>query len=563
MGIKLAKVDVKAYRSIASEGLAFELGSGMNALVGPNNVGKSNVMRAIALGFGEDIDGFKLERDTPANLQWARPTVNLEFRVDRPAGAEKTLLKRAAEIEEDVKPGGRHYADVGTVILRVKYSKEGRQEYLVTRGAGDRRASEALNEKAIAQLRKCVRFVLVRSGEDLSDFLRGRFSEVLGNVLGEAEAAALSAARDQREAYVQGLLDTLMKPLADRVSQELAEVVPEIGGVDLVPSVPGIDETIRNADVRLTDAALTDLQAKGTGVRGGLLVAMLSYLAEHSKRSLVFAVEEPESFLHPRAQEVIRGDLEQLAARTDVTLMTTTHSPLVLSRRAEARVFSLGKSQEGVTALEQETKGDESHTDAIRTLFASALAPVLLEEVAETDLPDPCKAILLVEGGTDVTYLRTAVERCGRPELLADLHLVAGEGAKHAAVQAILWRQRGVAPVLGLFDADVHGKSAKELLTRDFKFQGPHVKTYAQWAGKRVDNAEAEQLLPESLFERFFDLVGEQAMGSKRRAGEGWAYDIDARYKADFASYVEQEATADDLAKFVEALEELRSAANI
>ncbi len=563
MGIKLAKVEVKAYRSIGEGSpMTLTLGSGMNALVGPNNVGKSNVIRAIALGFGEDIDGFKLERDTPANLQWARPTVNLEFRIDRPAGAERTLVKRAKAVEEDVKSGGRHYADVGTVILRVKYSKEGRQEYLVTRGAGDRRASEELNEKAIAQLRKCVRFVLVRSGEDLSDFLRGRFSEVLGNVLGEAEAAALSAASDQRDAYVQGLVDTLMKPLADRVGRELKEVVPEIGGVDLVPGVPGIDETIRDADIRLSDAALTDLQSKGTGVRGGLLVAMLSYLAEHSRRSLVFAVEEPESFLHPRAQEVIRDDLEQLAARTDVTLITSTHSPLVLSRVPEARVFSLGKSPGGVTALEQETRGDESHTGAIRSLFASALAPVLLEEAAVTELPEPCGAILLVEGETDVTYLRVAAERCGRPELLVDLHLVAGDGAKHAAVQAILWRQRGVAPVLGLFDDDVHGKSAKKLLTGEFKFQGPHVKTYAQWAG-RVDDAEAEQLLPEGLFSRFFDRVGDEAMASKRRAGKGWTYEIETHYKAEFASFVEHEATAEELDKFVEALEDLRSAVNL
>jgi len=562
VGIKLAKVEVKAYRSIAGDGMTLQLGSGMNALVGPNNVGKSNVMRAIALVFGEDIDGFDLSRDTPANLQWARPRVTLEFRVDRPSGAEPTLLRRAKEIENEVNPGGTHYADSGTIILRVKYSKEGRQEYLVTRGAGDRRAPEALNLKAIAHLRKCVRFVVVRSGEDLSDFLRGRFSEVLGNVLGEAESVALAAAREQRDGYVQGLLETLMKPLADRVSQELAEVVPEIGSVELVPSVPKIEDTIRDADVRLSDAALTDLQAKGTGVRGGLLVAMLSYLAEHSKRSLVFAIEEPESFLHPRAQEVIRSDLEDLAARSDVTLITSTHSPLVLSRAPEARVFSLGKSSHGVTTLEHETKGDDSHTLAIRSLFASSLAPALLEEAAETQLPEPCSAILLVEGETDVTYLRVAAERCGRPELLADLHLVAGDGAKHAAVQMILWRQRGVAPVLGLFDDDVHGKSAKKLLTSDFKFQGQHVKTYAKWAGP-VEDAEAEHLLPGGLFSRFFKQAGDGAMASKRRAGEDWVYEIDTGHKAAFASFVEQEATADELAKFVVALEELRSAVNL
>ena len=60
--------------------MALELGAGMNAFVGPNNVGKSNVMRAIALGFGEDVDGFDLERDTPANFLWGRDV--LPGRVD-------------------------------------------------------------------------------------------------------------------------------------------------------------------------------------------------------------------------------------------------------------------------------------------------------------------------------------------------------------------------------------------------------------------------------------------------------------------------------------------------
>lgn len=116
--------------------------------------------------------------------------------------------------------------------------------------------------------------------------------------------------------------------------------------------------------------------------------------------------------------------------------------------------------------------------------------------------------------------------------------------------------------MLGLFDDDVHGKSAKKLLTGDFKFQGPHVKTYAQWAG-RVDDAEAEQLLPEGLFSRFFDRVGDEAMASKRRAGKGWTYEIEPHYKAEFASLVEHEATAEELDKFVEALEDLRSAVNV
>ena len=104
-----------------------------------------------------------------------------------------------------------------------------------------------------------------------------------------------------------------------------------------------IEHTISQADVRLTDIASTDLEGKGTGIRGGLLVAMLKYISDESRRSLFLAVEEPETFLHPAAQEQIREDLQELGRRSDVTLLVTTHSPFVIPRGPEAQVISLAK----------------------------------------------------------------------------------------------------------------------------------------------------------------------------------------------------------------------------
>lgn len=98
-----------------------------------------------------------------------------------------------------------------------------------------------------------------------------------------------------------------------------------------------MERTLSSVEVRLGDVITTGLSDKGTGVRGGVLVAMLQYLAEQSKRSLVLAVEEPEAFLHPGAQEAIRDELVALARRVDVTLLVTTHSPYVISRTPRPR----------------------------------------------------------------------------------------------------------------------------------------------------------------------------------------------------------------------------------
>src|SRR5689334_18347882 len=109
MGVKLVKVEVKRYRSIYDEPVVLELADGMNALVAPNNVGKSNLLRAIALAFGEDyVDGFSQNRDAPAGLLWARPSVTLTFRVHDPVSQrEKTLLRYADSYERSAVPRRR------------------------------------------------------------------------------------------------------------------------------------------------------------------------------------------------------------------------------------------------------------------------------------------------------------------------------------------------------------------------------------------------------------------------------------------------------------------------
>jgi putative ATP-dependent endonuclease of the OLD family len=141
LGLKLTRIEIKSYRSVPRE-IRLDLGTGANVFVGPNNVGKSNLMRALGLVFGEGADAFDLERDAPATALWARPTITLDFAVGAPVrGFEKTLLRYAKKAEEAVlaeRPSSNAtpYASAGRIRLRVKYTKtEGRSEYVVTRGA--------------------------------------------------------------------------------------------------------------------------------------------------------------------------------------------------------------------------------------------------------------------------------------------------------------------------------------------------------------------------------------------------------------------------------------------
>jgi predicted ATP-dependent endonuclease of OLD family len=66
---------------------------------------------------------------------------------------------------------------------------------------------------------------------------------------------------------------------------------------------------------------------KGTGYRRLFMVARFRYLAEKSKSgNIIYLIEEPETFLHPTAQQDLLTALKGLS--DDNQVITTTHSPV-------------------------------------------------------------------------------------------------------------------------------------------------------------------------------------------------------------------------------------------
>ena len=347
--MKLETLEVKNYRSLFAdqEGrhLALRLGNGLNTIVGPNNCGKSNVFRALAVALDPDFR-FDRSRDMPTAKMWAKPSITLTFVVP-PTGStssERTLLKYLDEYERIANPSARStFAAEGRIKLRVtieggEESIGTRRETFVSSGAGGRTlpAEHEVAVRSLSQFHRCFHFVFMHSGQSLETLLAGKFRAILHKVLRDDLQQEFSDAEQSRNRFVADLQSGLLSPLTERIRGELHGLFPEITDVVLRPDVRSLEETLAQMRVEVTDLALTDLADKGTGVRGGLLVAMLRHFAETGRRSMLFAVEEPESFLHPAAQESLREDLEQLANKKTVSLLVTSHSPYIVSRQPGA-----------------------------------------------------------------------------------------------------------------------------------------------------------------------------------------------------------------------------------
>ncbi len=562
--MRLTSIEIRDFRSVfvddQARSLRLDLGTGMNTFVGRNNCGKSNVLRAVSLALDSNHE-FDHEIDIPGPRSFSHPTITLRFAADGGSPEEHALLDAARGYEESVSPTGPTFADEGLVALRVSFPPEERgyrrREQILTPSKGTKQTGDLEALAATLQcLREAMRFMLISSGESIESVLEGNFREILHSVIRDHLTLDFRDAEVAREFFIDDIEEELLVPLKQQILVDLGQIFPEIGDIGLIPEVPDIETILAKVRVTLEDAIESPLAHKGTGIRGGLLAAMLHYLAEHSTRGMVFAVEEPEAFLHPEAQEGIRDQLEDLATNPDVTLLVTTHSPFILSRSPVGRVFALGKDRDGRTRISESAAGDAPHTPLVGDLFGETTFDDLLDQA--TVLPPGTKAVVLVEGDGDCTALRLAVDLVGRPDLLEGIHLEPAGGATKIAVQAVVARAAADLPVMVVLDNDEPGRMALDTLVKKLGFQkNREVVTYRAVFpdGNGAFPYEAEDLFDPNLIKAFVEEHGDSIIeGSRKRPDEAFHYDFSQAAKELLDRYLQANARPEHVRKWLELL---------
>jgi putative ATP-dependent endonuclease of the OLD family len=542
--MKLMHIRIKDFRSFTGEH-EFDVSSGVNYFVGPNNCGKSNLIRALELALDADAR-YIPELDRPANSAGIGkpPTtrITLTFQVGK-TSPERTLLARAKDYELGVRRnrGGstsnkvQTYSGDQEVRLVSSFTGVGaRQTSFQAKGFGaaSMPVDSPEHQKLESQFRSVVRFGVIHSGQDLESLLKGKFREILQLVIADHLGAELEAANTSRGDYLQALQVQLLEPLRSRILDRVRGMFPEISLAELIPAVPTVDETLSSVDVRLGDTVMTQLSDKGTGVRGAVLVSMLQYLAEQSRRSLVLAVEEPEAFLHPAGQEVIKEQLDDLAARPEVSLLVTTHSPYVISRSSEALVTELRKDTGGVTAKVAAVAGDQSRASLLGALYRDAGLAFVLERSLE--VPVGTKLVVVTEGFTDGLFIQLCCRAAGRPELLDGLHFIVAGKAANVVPQALLAEAATECPVIALLDHDDNGRAAADKL-KSFNWEpAKRILSLSAWPDKcgAPHDVEIEDLLPRGPVTALVAEMGEkEALDAKIRCGDGWHLQLSKAWK--------------------------------
>ncbi|GEJ56584.1 hypothetical protein AMYX_13250 [Anaeromyxobacter diazotrophicus] len=557
----MSRVRIRNFRSLWSDGSEYAvdvaLADAGNYFAGPNNAGKSNVFRALELALATDPPRFDEAKDRPDHEVGSNCSIVLDFDMGQEALSSGDLvgtLARMAHVYERAVGAGPTFAEEGRLVHHVQFSAAGaRAEKILAKGAGAKAKRGDKLDQLLAQFHRVVQFVDVRSGESLESMMKRGFREILGSVLKEKFASALAKAEVKQKEFRAELSDGVLKPLAEDIRERVARYIPDLKAVELVPAVGTVDEAIVGSSYELTDAAKTALEQKGTGVRGAVLLTLMSLIAEASRRAVVFAIEEPESFLHPGRHRALGRALEQFTKRPDVTLLVTTHSPFIFAADAKSRVFSVSKTDAGQTRIQ--AGSPDQLADRARRLLMESPLPSLLDLAGS--IPADSQA-LVVEGESDRAYVELAARKLGKP--LHGISVVACAGASDAALKALLLGDLiGRERVFALLDADEAGKSAKAILVEKLKtakFQGGQVLLYSETVGEDGVPVEAEDLFPESLVQGFLKVNPQwmvEYQRGKRRAHIG----LSKEGKAPFCAWLESNVTVEQLGRWNELIEEL------
>lgn len=410
--MKICEVTLQNYRSI--DEVSLKMDGNYIAISGKNNSGKSNVLRAIRALFLDD--------EGPS---WVTGRVDFNYSTDFPKWKEKERGKAAMTVAITLKISKSQDTSVYRFLqefLQVtqKIIADEVLVRIVQRTSDTRTVSDltvfcdgveiidAFKASEISRrLRASNSFIFHNSIDFNSPFAFNSNSVYPLGGLTESEKGSLTVAQDK--------LTSQLKKLAERQQKEILDLIGRLEERYHVSlDVPRLG--IENMAMRIslgekTSTIPLDEWGSGTQNRTAILMRMLRAKkaseaeADSERIAPILILEEPESFLHPSAQAEFGRMLQDLAKEFGIQVITTTHSPYMLSLTNSDANILLARATDKSKLLG--TYQIPASGDNWMEPFGKALGiDNSAFESWRNVLFKSADQILLVEGKTDVEYFQ-------------------------------------------------------------------------------------------------------------------------------------------------------------
>jgi predicted ATP-dependent endonuclease of OLD family len=281
-------------------------------LVGPNNVGKSNLLRAVELFFNAaHTDAYDIETDLPYRTS-GRTSLRATFTLE---DEDAYLWEEYVSLHGFV---GEQVAEEMKVQVYLEYSRAGNPSFKLF---PNRKPERARQSEFSRRQQTFVQSVLggfsvryVPSAKDWDGF----FKQFLVPALGEVVEAAISEQLDG----VREALSEISTSLGDRLKTTLEEnLALELG------LAPDLSSLLGTVSIQLKDPTPTGLSGKGQGIQSAFLITAIGWISERERqagRVPVWLLEEPEAYTHPALARAVVQLVDE--ARSHGPVVFTTHS---------------------------------------------------------------------------------------------------------------------------------------------------------------------------------------------------------------------------------------------
>ncbi|MGM0985270.1 MAG: ATP-dependent nuclease [Pseudomonadota bacterium] len=330
--MRLTNFSVTNFRSITA---AHKINiSDTTVLIGKNNEGKSNLLKALQvamnllqshafqesrrLRFGarDNDEGYTWKRDFPIQHQERKTTKQTIFKLE--------FLLDQSEIEEFKGEIGSNLN--GSLPLEVKIGKDGEPSVSFKKSGKNTKALSSKSGKIAKFVAERIYFNYIPAVRTDREALN-----VVSRMLSQ-ELRVLERNDDYKAALevIQNLQQPILEDLAQRIQSPLSEFLPNISNVQIE-----IPERSRRAGVRqdfnviIDDGTPTNIEYKGDGVKSLAALGLLKNKERHPGASII-AIEEPESHLHPGAIHQLNEIIRSLSETNQVII--STHNPLFVDR---------------------------------------------------------------------------------------------------------------------------------------------------------------------------------------------------------------------------------------
>lgn len=503
----IKQINIQNYRTLENVEVSFN--GYYTAISGKNNAGKSNIVRAIRGVLNQGmrfrirggsyfgIEGFDWNDDVTSWKKETKEDISLKLTIEIHKDSDAAIYRFLTDlIFKDIKD----FSISETEILEINYTKKNNNtsEYKLYLGKneveGDYQKREVLKRLRSTE---CLIF------HNSTNRGFGPFDESMdrvSNFISAHDSVAINKKRDELIKLIQKSLKDHQAELTKLLGnlEEKYEVSLSTRGLNFESESINISLKEKGADVSLEDW--------GSGTKNRTLIFLNILNAKRSQQlnaesdriTPVVIIEEPECFLHPQAQAEFGRILQDLANQLQIQIITTTHSPYLLSLKSPESNILLDRD------IRPRSKDASSHiidtnTDKWYEPFVVALGLNSSDFGPMKDIIfSENSKILLVEGPIDKDYFGFFQNPMhGNNALISDIDIYPYDGADNAKNTILMnFIKKKFHKVVMTVDIDRYNDVKKGITSIGFK---ENVDFFA--IGKRESGKECiEGLVPKTVW---------------------------------------------------------------